>query len=93
MRAACEHVREATEILPKLSKATAPALLRLTDEIQVIERRADETHRQALVAIFDSGFDVPVILRWRDIVDRLEGATDLCQDVAMLLQAIVLENA
>ncbi|HEY4013794.1 MAG TPA: DUF47 family protein [Polyangiaceae bacterium] len=93
VKLACGHLRSATDLLPKLSTKSAAEMLRLAGEIHAIEGKADETHRRALAAVFDGGCDAVTIMKWRDVFDRLEQVTDLCHDVASLLQAIVLENA
>ncbi|MGA7122525.1 MAG: DUF47 family protein [Polyangiaceae bacterium] len=90
---ACLRVRQATDLLPRLSKSTSEEVMVLAGQIHELEGRADETHRRALAALFDGGTDPLTVMKWRELLDNLEQATDLCRDVALLFEAIVLENA
>jgi uncharacterized protein Yka (UPF0111/DUF47 family) len=89
----CTRVRELTDLLPKLSKEHAERVMTLAGEIHELEGKADETHRRALAAIFDGSCDPLTVMKWREIFDNLEGATNLCQDISKLFEAIVLESA
>lgn len=89
----CEKMRQATEILPKLSKDHASRIMGLAGEIHELEGKADERHRQALAKLFDGSTDPLTVMKWRELFDNLERATDVCRDVSTLLEAIVLENA
>ena len=90
---ACERIRRATDLLPKLSKPNAEEIIRLVSEVHEIEGHADEAHRRGLADLFDGRTDPLTVMKWREIFDNLAQATDLCQEVARLFEAIVLENA
>jgi len=62
-------------------------------EINRLENEADEVRRQVLAALFREEPDVIKIIKWKEIYELLEGATDACEDVADVLQGIVLKNA
>jgi uncharacterized protein Yka (UPF0111/DUF47 family) len=93
LRRALERVRAVTELLPKLSKKNGDEIMCASGEIHAIEGHADEIYRRALAALFDGGTDPLAVMKWREILDNLEAATDLARDIAKLFEAIVLENA
>ena len=61
-------------------------------EINRLENVADEISRHIIADLYKSG-DVMKILKYKDIVDRLETSTDACEDVANVLSNIVAKNA
>lgn len=62
-------------------------------EINRLENRADKTFREALAKLFDEEKDPIQILKWKNIYEHLEDATDACEDVANILESIVLKHA
>ena len=68
-------------------------LMRCCVEINQHENAADALYRSALAALFKHGTDPLLVMKWRDIYDYLEGATDRCEDVANIIEGIVLEHA
>lgn len=63
-------------------------------EINRMENRIDRIYRNALGELFDDFKDDPVmIIKWKDIYERLEDASDKCEDVANVLEGIVLKHA
>ncbi|WP_437291264.1 DUF47 domain-containing protein [Sorangium sp. So ce406] len=70
-----------------------PNLLELCVEINKLENKADGHYRTALAALFRKGNDPLLVMKWRDIYDLLENATDRCEDVANIIEGIVLEHA
>ncbi|WP_437580886.1 DUF47 domain-containing protein [Sorangium sp. So ce887] len=70
-----------------------PHLLELCVEINKLENTADGHYRTALAALFKKGNDPLLVMKWRDIYDLLESATDRCEDVANIIEGIVLEHA
>jgi uncharacterized protein Yka (UPF0111/DUF47 family) len=81
---------KAVELLPN-ARARAQEILRLCEEIGSLESEADELYRQAIAELFNSGKDALFIMKWRDIYEQLEAATDVCEDVANTLEGVVLE--
>jgi uncharacterized protein Yka (UPF0111/DUF47 family) len=49
--------------------------------------------REAIAALFDHGIDPMVVIRWKDIYERLEQAIDACEHVANVLEGIVIKNS
>ncbi len=62
-------------------------------EINRLENEADEVRRKVLGDLFREETDVIKLIKWREIYELLERATDGCEDVADTLQTIVLKNA
>jgi hypothetical protein len=62
-------------------------------EINRLENRADRLYREALVKLFDQIKDPILVIKWKDVYEHLENATDRCEDVANILESIVLKHA
>ena len=62
-------------------------------EINSLENEADDVHHAALAELFDNTKDVRDIIKWREIYEHMESATDRAEDVANVLEAVVLKNA
>jgi len=62
-------------------------------EINRLENRIDRTFRDALGKLFDDMKDPLLIIKWKEIYEHLENASDRCEDVANVLEGIVLKNA
>ncbi len=78
-------------LLPKLKKPEE--LLKICVDIHELENQADKLYRQALADLFTPGNDPLNVMKWRDILDNLEMATDRCEDVANVVEGIVLQYA
>ena len=68
-------------------------LLASCREIKALESDADTLVRAALAALFKSGADPLSIMKWKEIYDLMETATDRCEDVANVIEGVVLEHA
>ena len=62
-------------------------------EINRLENRIDRAFRDALGALFDNISDPILIIKWKEIYEHLEDASDRCEDVANVLESIVLKYA
>ncbi|MGH7549954.1 MAG: DUF47 domain-containing protein [Gemmatimonadota bacterium] len=62
-------------------------------DVNRLENRGDEILRKAVARLFDDEKDPISIIKWKEIYENLETATDRCEDVANTLEGIVLENA
>ncbi len=62
-------------------------------EINRLENRVDRGFRDALGKLFDDVKDPILIIKWKEIYEHLEDASDRCEDVANVLEAIVLKYA
>ena len=61
-------------------------------EVHRIENEADRIERLALASLFENGADPKYIIKWMSIIETLETATDRCEDVANVIEGIVLKN-
>ena len=87
----CESMLRAMELLPNLKKS--PELLEICVNMGKMENEADVIYRQAIADLFKTGNDPLEVMKWRDIFDALETATDRCADVANVIEGVVLEYA
>lgn len=62
-------------------------------EMNRLENEADDVHHAALAELFDSGKDATEIIKWRELYQHMEDATDRGEDVADVLEGIVLKYA
>jgi len=75
-----------------LGKRNHDLIYRRCIEINRLENEADQVNRQALAQLFASG-EAPVeIIKWKEIYEYLEEATDRTEDVANILESIVLKH-
>jgi uncharacterized protein len=90
----CERVRDAVKMLEKISdQATAEAALKTCEEIDKLESDADRVMRSAMSKLFREEPDVREVIKLKAIYELLETITDKCEDVANLIEGIVLENS
>jgi len=61
-------------------------------EINRLENEADRIHKQAIGLLFDEERDPIMVVKWKEILDVLEEATDACEDVANLLENVVVKH-
>ena len=62
-------------------------------EINRLENEADRAHQAAVQALFQEERDAIEIMKWKEILDFLEQATDRCEDVANVLEGVVVKHA
>ncbi len=75
------------------SMKNADAILRLCGDIDRLESEADFVFRSALAKLFREESDVKQIIKLKEVYQLLESVTDKCEDVANVIEGIVLENA
>lgn len=96
-RIIAEQAAVMVEAVPKLQYAKEnEAILRYTVEINRLENEADDTLSQALAVLYDDAKDIPSLvkaIRWGELYQLLEDATDRAENVANTLEGIVLKNA
>jgi predicted phosphate transport protein (TIGR00153 family) len=61
-------------------------------EINRLENEADRTHQQAVSRLFDEERDPITVLKWKETLDFLEDATDRCEDVANVLEGVIVKH-
>lgn len=90
----CERVQHAVSLLGKISQpATAEAAIKTCEEIDRLESDADRVMRGAMSKLFREQTDVRELIKLKTIYEQLESISDRCEDVANLIEGIVLENA
>ncbi len=62
-------------------------------EINRLENEADRAHQAAVRRLFEEERDPIAIIKWKEILDFLEEATDRCEDVANVLEGVVVKHA
>jgi predicted phosphate transport protein (TIGR00153 family) len=61
-------------------------------EINRLENEADRIHQQAVSRLFDEERDPILVMKWKETLDFLEDATDRCEDVANVLEGVVVKH-
>ena len=84
-------VKEAVAKLETMEHADA--ILKLCGDIDRLESEADFVFRSALAKLFREEADAKQILKLKEVYQLLESITDKCEDVANVIEGIVLENA
>ena len=68
-------------------------VLEVCKEMNVLENQADTLTRQTMAKLFKRGNDPLTVIKWKEIIDLIEDATDRAEDVANVIEGIVLEHA
>ncbi|HEY0818841.1 MAG TPA: DUF47 domain-containing protein [Rhizobacter sp.] len=90
----CERVQHAVSLLPKLSQSdAAEAAIKTCEEIDKLESDADRVMRSAMSKLFREETDVRELIKLKAIYEQLESISDRCEDVANLIEGVVLENS
>jgi uncharacterized protein len=102
IEAPMEQAVELTSVLRDAGHSVAEALNQLQAmdamaphlaEVDRLEDEGDRISREALVALFAGGIDPMVVIRWKDVFERLEQAIDACEHVAHVLEGIAVKHA
>jgi predicted phosphate transport protein (TIGR00153 family) len=102
IEAPMEQAQELARVLHSAARQIEGAMPRLrgfrdishyTVEINRLENDGDRIVREAFASLFDTGFDPMVVIRWKDIFERLEEAIDATEHVANILQGVVIKNS
>jgi len=88
---AAEGVLEVCKLLRNLKDPNT--ILKKCVDINRLENEADTILRRAVARLFDEERDPIVIIKWKEIYEHLESATDRCEDVANIIEGVVLEQA
>jgi hypothetical protein len=76
-----------------LGKKSNEQLFALCVEINALENEADRVCREAISILFDEEKDPIQLIKWKEIYETLEKATDKCEDAANILESVVVKNA
>jgi uncharacterized protein Yka (UPF0111/DUF47 family) len=91
LRHATALIEEAMPLLRNMKNSKQ--ILEKCVAIHTQENEGDRIEQHALAALFENHHDPRDIIKWKDIYEDLEAATDRCEDVANVLEGIVLKNA
>ncbi|MFL6695134.1 MAG: DUF47 domain-containing protein [Ramlibacter sp.] len=90
----CERVKEAVAMIGGLADpANAEAALKTCEEIDRLESDADRVMRAAMSRLFREEPDVREVIKLKAIYELLETITDKCEDVANVIEGIILEHS
>jgi len=85
---ACRKINEAVPRMRGFKDVT-----HYTNEIHRLETDGDRVTREAVASLFDTGIDPMVVIRWKDIFERLEEAVDATEHIANVIANIVVKNS
>jgi uncharacterized protein len=86
---ACQEIGKAIPLL----RGFKPEISDHTVEVNRLENEGDRITREAVASLFDARIDPMVVIRWKDIFERLEAAIDSTEHVADILYGIVIKNS
>lgn len=86
-----EEVRAAVDLLPSMKRADE--ILGLCQGIDRLETEADHVMRAGIARMFREESDARQLIKVKEMIELLEAVTDRCEDVANIIEGIVLENA
>jgi uncharacterized protein len=82
-----DQVRLAVDAMERNKGLTVHAV-----EINRLENEADRTHQQAVMRLFEEEHDPIAVMKWKETLDFLEDATDRCEDVANVLEGVMVKH-
>ncbi len=102
IEAPMDQAQQLTAVLRDACRSLSLALSRLHEfgnlhhqlvEVNRLENEGDRITREALASLFANGIDPMVVIRWKDIFERLEQAIDACETAANILETILVKHA
>ena len=96
------ELRDQAEVLVAIADETVALMQRLEsmknvqphlDAIDRLETEGDALYRRTLARLFSGEFDALDVVRWKDIVEALEGAINTLEDISNVVESIVLKHA
>jgi len=87
----CERVKSAVSLLRNMENADA--ILKICRDIDRLESDSDRVMRAAMSKLFRDEADVRQLIKLKAIYELLEAVSDKCEDVANIIEGVVLENA
>jgi len=89
-----QATEEVERVIPQLRKRIVLSqVLKRCVEINRLENVADRVFRSAMAELFADSTDIADIIKWREIYEHMESATDRCEDVANVLEGVALKHA
>jgi uncharacterized protein len=85
-----DAARQISEAMPRLR--TLKDIHHYTVEVNRLENEGDRIFREAVASLFNDGIDPMVVIRWKDIFERLEEAIDATERAVNTLEGIIIKN-
>ena len=85
-----DATRQISEAMPRLR--TLKDIHHYTVEVNRLENEGDRIYREAVASLFDHGIDPMLVIRWKDIFERLEEAIDATERAVNTLEGIIIKN-
>jgi predicted phosphate transport protein (TIGR00153 family) len=101
IEAPMEQAQKMARVLHEATRAIAAAIPRLrtqkdihhyTVEVNRLENDGDRMLREALASLFERGIDPMMVIRWKDIYERLEDAIDSTETAVNIIEGIIIKN-
>jgi predicted phosphate transport protein (TIGR00153 family) len=86
----CDAVDRIAEAIAALERRDG--VLELAARVSQLEHEADRVHQDSIVELFDQERDPIAVIKWKEIFDFLEAATDRCEDVGNLVEGVIVKN-
>lgn len=88
-----QQTQELSRMLPQLRRMRRDSIMPHCVEINRLENVGDRLLRDSFADLFGGSYDPLTVIKWRELYELLEQATDKCEDVANTVEGIVLKNA
>ena len=88
-----QQLQEMQRMIPHLRRMRRESIMPHCVEINRLEKTGDRLLRTAFAALFDGSHEPLVVIKWRELYGLMEEATDKCEDVANVIESIVLKHA
>src|SRR3954451_23680852 len=85
-----EATRNINEAIPRLR--SLKDISHYTVQVNRLENEGDRIHREAVASLFERGIDPMMVIRWKDIFERLEDAIDSTETAVHTLEGIIIKN-
>jgi uncharacterized protein len=102
IEAPMEQAQQLSSVLSDACRNLSMALSRLQEfgdlhhqlvEVNRLEHEGDRITREALASLFQNGIDPMIVIRWKDIFERIEQAIDACETAANIVETILVKHA
>lgn len=71
---------------------TSKTLIKRIIEVNRLENEGDDAFRVAITKLFNNGMDAVEVIKWKEIYEYLENSLDACEDVANIVEGVVMKN-
>jgi uncharacterized protein len=85
-----DATRQINDAIPRLR--TLKDIHHYTVEVNRLENEGDRILREAVASLFERGIDPMMVIRWKDIFERLEDAIDSTETAVNTLEGIIIKN-